>query len=137
MRRSLSLSANQLLMCSPRHATVVALEDSEVFEFKDFGEKLGSTQQVCVSLCAGFDPNCMLETPSEYSVSIWLYSAGVSSVQFGSKTTTLCKRCTLERSFYVYAAVRAQSTSGTRTEGRIDDDHTRIPQIIPFVQGCV
>jgi len=29
----------------PRHATVVALEDSEVFEFKDFGEKLGSTQQ--------------------------------------------------------------------------------------------
>lgn len=29
----------------PRHATVVAAEDSEVFEFKDFGEKLGSTQQ--------------------------------------------------------------------------------------------
>merc|ERR1719426_776145 len=29
----------------PRHATVVAAEDSEVFVFKDFGEKLGSTQQ--------------------------------------------------------------------------------------------
>jgi len=29
----------------PRRATVIAAEDSEVFEFKDFGEKLGSTQQ--------------------------------------------------------------------------------------------
>jgi len=29
----------------PRHDTVVAAQDSEVFEFKDFGEKLGSTQQ--------------------------------------------------------------------------------------------
>jgi len=28
-----------------RQATVIAAEDSEVFEFKDFGEKLGSTQQ--------------------------------------------------------------------------------------------
>jgi len=29
----------------PRGATVVAAENAEVFEFKDFGEKLGSTQQ--------------------------------------------------------------------------------------------
>jgi len=29
----------------PRPATVVASENSEVFEFKDFGEKIGSTQQ--------------------------------------------------------------------------------------------
>jgi len=29
----------------PRVATVIAAEDSEVMEFKDFGEKLGSTQQ--------------------------------------------------------------------------------------------
>jgi CRP-like cAMP-binding protein len=29
----------------PRYATVIAAEDSEIYEFKDFGEKLGSTQQ--------------------------------------------------------------------------------------------
>eukprot|EP00928_Gymnodinium_smaydae_P053730 TRINITY_DN37656_c0_g1_i1.p1 TRINITY_DN37656_c0_g1~~TRINITY_DN37656_c0_g1_i1.p1 ORF type:complete len:666 (+),score=95.08 TRINITY_DN37656_c0_g1_i1:61-1998(+) len=29
----------------PRKATVIAAEDTEVFEFKDFGKKLGSTQQ--------------------------------------------------------------------------------------------
>jgi len=29
----------------PRNATVIASEDAEIFEFRDFGEKLGSTQQ--------------------------------------------------------------------------------------------
>mmetsp|Transcript_86252 Transcript_86252/g.142826 ORF Transcript_86252/g.142826 Transcript_86252/m.142826 type:complete len:633 (+) Transcript_86252:15-1913(+) len=33
------------LFNQPRRATVIAAEDSKIFEFKDFGQKLGSTQQ--------------------------------------------------------------------------------------------
>lgn len=39
------IGEHSALFDRPRYATVVAAEDSEVFEFKSFGEKIGSTQQ--------------------------------------------------------------------------------------------